>query len=70
MSTDIKILTDQELALLTARRRANQGTLVDPVIVDRLLATTMHYREVMCLAADCLRNNIREVNSNESAGDK
>lgn len=65
MSADIKIMTDAELSLLGQRRRANKDTMVDPVIVDRLYATTMHYRDAVVLAAEQLRDSIRKVNTEE-----
>jgi len=42
--SDIKIMSDLELSLFQARRVANPDLLVDPVIVDRLMATALFFR--------------------------
>lgn len=62
MSGDIKIMSDEELSVFGQRRRANQDTLVDPVIVDRLYATAMHYRDTIVLAAESLSDGLRNGN--------
>jgi hypothetical protein len=62
MSSEVKIMSDDELVLLGQRRRANKDTLVDPVIVDRLYATVMHYRDGAAFAAD----RIRQANCEDS----
>lgn len=62
MTPDIKIMSDEELSVLGQRRRANQDALVDPVVVDRLYATAMHYRDTIVLAAETLRYGLRHGN--------
>lgn len=62
MSADIKIMSDEELSVLGQRRRANQDTLVDPVIVDRLYATALHYRDTIALTAESLLDGLRNGN--------
>lgn len=42
--SDAQILTDAELALLRTRLTMNPTTLVDPAVVQRLLATAEYYR--------------------------
>lgn len=39
-----QILTDAELSLLRTRLTMNPTTLVDPAVVQRLLATAEYYR--------------------------
>lgn len=60
MSAHIKIMSDDELYLLGQRRRANKDTLVDPVIVDRIYATVMHYRDAVAVASEYLRDAMRQ----------
>ena len=54
MSSEIKIMSDLELSIFQARRVANPDLLVDPVIVDRLMATALHYRNVVDIASEFL----------------
>ena len=42
--SDIKIMSELEISLLQARRAANPDLLVDPVVVDRLMATLLFFR--------------------------
>jgi len=54
MSADITIMSDFELSIFQARRVANPDILVDPVIVDRLMATALHYRNAVDVASEYL----------------
>ena len=54
MSADITIMSDFELSIFQARRVANPDLLVDPVIVDRLMATALHYRNAVDIASEYL----------------
>lgn len=60
MTTDTKLLTDAELSRLGERLRANQDILVDPVIVNRLYDTLMHYRDAVVGTCDQLLWSIRD----------
>ena len=60
MSADARIMTDCELTLLQARRVANPDLYVDPVVVDRLMATAIHYRNAIMLAEKFLPSFVRE----------
>ena len=54
MSSEVKIMSDLELSIFQARRVANPDLLVDPVIVDRLMATALHYRNAVDIASEYL----------------
>jgi hypothetical protein len=54
MSSEVKIMSDLEPSLLQTRRAANPDLLVDPVIVDRLMATAIHYRNAVDIASEFL----------------
>ena len=54
MSSEIKIMSDLELSIFQARRVANPDLLIDPVIVDRLMATALHYRNAVDIASEFL----------------
>ncbi len=54
MSSEVKIMSDLELSIFQARRVANPDLLVDPVIVDRLMATALHYRNAVDIASQYL----------------
>jgi len=58
--SDTQILTDAELALLRTRLTMNPTTLVDPAVVQRLLATAEYYRNNVEIAAwpDLVREQV------------
>lgn len=41
---DTQIMTDHDLEILQARRAANPDLYIDPVVVDRLVATVIYHR--------------------------
>jgi len=43
---DTQIMTNHELSILQARMAGNLELCVDPVVVERLMATAIHYRAV------------------------
>ena len=53
-------MTGCELTLLQARRVANPDLLIDPVVVDRLMATAIHYRNAIQQAEKLLPTFVRE----------
>ena len=55
---DIKIMSDFELSIFQARRVVNPDLLVDPVIVDRLMATALHYRNAVDIVSEYLPTGI------------
>lgn len=54
MSSEVKIMSDLELSIFQARRVANPDLLIDPVIVDLLMATALHYRNAVDIASEFL----------------
>jgi hypothetical protein len=60
MSSETKIMSDLELSIFQARRVANPDLLVDPVIVDRLMATALHYRNAVDIASEFTPNPLSD----------